>query len=183
MENTTRSRHNPHQEHRKQLKKNYRYNDSLSKYKKTKPNLVQKQKIESNQRQNNIELGLKNLNSGLTEISTDYNEKEKQPIYHPPKKYDRRTRTKLSLSAPKYHFLKPSTPIIDYNLKEKNIYRNIPTLNNSNDIITEIINNEENEPIQNIIYNFSKGNNILPIVIKSNEIKESIIPLIEYNYL
>ena len=36
---------------------------------------------------------------------------------------------------------------------------------------------------ENIIYNFSKGNNILPIVIKSNEIKESIIPLIEYNYL
>ena len=36
---------------------------------------------------------------------------------------------------------------------------------------------------ENIIYNFSKGNNILPIVIKSNEIKESMIPLIEYNYL
>ena len=68
----------------------------------------------------------------------------------------------------------------------------IKYLFNINDII--LVDNlpEETKGIQlklnryykeNIIYNFSKGNNILPIVIKSNEIKESIIPLIEYNYL
>ena len=32
MENIPNSRHNPHAVHRLQLKKNYRYNDSLKKY-------------------------------------------------------------------------------------------------------------------------------------------------------
>ena len=104
MDNITSTRHNPHHEHRRQLKKNYRFNDSLSKYKKTMQNLAQKQKLES--KQNKYEISLKNINSGLTEISTEFNEKEKQSNYLPIKKYDWTNKNKISLSVPKYHFLK-----------------------------------------------------------------------------
>ena len=177
MDNTTNSRHNPHQEQRRQLKKNYRYNDSLSKYKKA------KQKIESNQ--NKMDASLKNLNSGITEISTDNNEKEKKSNYLPIKKYDWTSRTRISLSAPKYHFLKPSTPKRDYNLKKKNQYINTPkTLNNSSYYKTSEnfsqytdtdISNRYNDLIPPKARDFSKPNyrSILSTEFNSNTIRKT----------
>ena len=130
MENITNARNNPHHEPRRQLKKKYRYNDSLSKYKKTISNLVQKQKLNLNP--NKFEPSLNNLDSGLTDISTEINEKAKTSNYTQFKKHDWASSKGLSLSAPKYHFLKSSTPKRDYNLKKKNIYINSPkTLNDS----------------------------------------------------
>ena len=131
MDNTNNNRINPHQEHRKQLKKKYRYNDSLSKYKKKMPiNTIQKEKIDLNQ--NEKELTLRNLNSGLTDLSSKINEKETSSNYLKYKN-DYNSRKRYSFSAPKYHILKPSTPKIKYNLREnKNININTPkTLNDS----------------------------------------------------
>ena len=137
MDNTTHSRHNPHTVHRAQLKKNYRYNDSLSKYKKTIPNLVQKPKVDSNPtqnlNQNKFNEALTNLKAGLQDIPTEYKDNELPSNNLTMKRYDWARNKRVSLSAPKYHFLKSSTPKRDYNLRRKNIYINAPNiLNDSN---------------------------------------------------
>ena len=116
-----------HHHHERKLK--VRGNDSIGKYKK---NFAQKH-LDSNI--NKVEIPLKKLNSGLTDISAQINKPELQINNNIPiKRYDWTNRERISRSAPKYHILKPTTPRRDYNiLKRKNLkYPNTPkALNNS----------------------------------------------------
>ena len=138
MDNSTNTRNNLHHEHRRQLKKKYRYNDSLSKYKKTMENLAKKQKKDPSQ--NKYEENLKKIQSGLTDISFNINREKIDLDYYKSnksKKHDWTNSKRISLSAPKYHFLKASTPKRDYNLRRKKLYANTPkTLNDSSNYKT-----------------------------------------------
>ena len=121
MENISNNRHNPHTVHRHQLKKKTRYNDSLKKYKKTMSNLAQKAK-NAYQGQNQEDLS----NSKLNIIPTEMRENETPSYNNLIKKYDWTTNKRVSLSAPKYHILKASTPKRNYNLRRKNLLLNTP---------------------------------------------------------
>ena len=113
--------------HRKKKNKNFRYNDSIGKYKNK--ILRQKPKIESNQ--NKFEKILINLEPRLEDNSTELNEKDKFPNYHQSIKPNFTNTQRTSLSVPKYHILKSSTPRRNI-LRRKNIYMNTPkTLNDS----------------------------------------------------
>ena len=129
MENIPNSRHNPHAVHRLQLKKNYRYNDSLKKYKRAMTNLAQKSKnlIQS---KNSYETDLSNLNVGLNKISTEFKEREAPSSSNMIKKHDWTKNRRVALSSPKFHILKHSTPKRDYNLRRKNLYINTPKVTN-----------------------------------------------------
>ena len=125
MENISNTRHNPHTVHRPQLKKKSRYNDSLKKYKKTMSNLAQKAK-NIYQGQNQDETDFSNSKIGLNIIPTELREKETPSNSNIIKKYDWTTNKRVSLSAPKYHFLKASTPKRNYNLRRKDLLLNTP---------------------------------------------------------
>ena len=129
MENISNTRHNPHTVHRPQLKKKYRYNDSLKKYKRAKTNLAQKSKNIIRD-QNNYETDLSNSKIGLNKISTEFEERETPSSCNLTKKHDWTKNRRISLSSPKYHILKHSTPKSDYNLRRKNLYINTPKVTN-----------------------------------------------------
>ena len=129
MENISNTRHNPHTVHRPQLKKKYRYNDSLKKYKRAMTNLAQKSKNIIRD-QNNYETDLSNSKIGLNKISTKFEERETPSSCNLTKKLDWTKNRRIALSSPKYHILKHSTPKSDYNLRRKNLYINTPKVTN-----------------------------------------------------
>ena len=129
MENISNTRHNPHTVHRPQLKKKYRYNDSLKKYKRTMINLAQKSKNLA-QSQNQLEADLSNSNVGFNKISTEFKEREAPSSNNMIKKFDWTKNRRVALSAPKFHILKHSTPKKDFNLRRKNLYINTPKVTN-----------------------------------------------------
>jgi hypothetical protein len=116
MENIQNTRHNPHTVHRPQLKKTYRYNDSLKKYKKTMTNLAQKSKnlIQS---KNSYETDLPYSKIGLNKISTEFKERGTPSYSNMIRKHDWIKNKRVNLSAPRYHILKAYTPKRDYNLR------------------------------------------------------------------
>ena len=129
MENNPNSRHNPHTVRKPQLKKKYRYNDSLKKYKRAMTNLAQKSK-NLIQGQNNYETDLSTSKIGFNKISQEFKKRETPSSRNLVKKYDWTKNRRVALSSPKYHFLKVSTPKRDFNLRRKNLYINTPKVTN-----------------------------------------------------
>jgi hypothetical protein len=150
----------------KRLKKKYRYNDSLGKYKNKYQNLIHKPKNETNQ--NKFEDALTNLKSGLAENSQEVEVKEKIREHMPVRKHNLINTHKLSISVPKYHILRPSTPKRDYNLIKRKVLLNTPkTLNNSSYFKTSDnfapftetdISNKYNSTMRHKYRNFSRPN-------------------------
>ena len=144
--------------HEKKLK--IRYNDSIRKHKQ---NLAQKH---LNSNINKVEFPIQKLNSGLTDISAQINKPELQINNNISiKRYNWTNRDRISLSAPKYHILKATTPRRDYNyLKIRNFkYTNTPkALNNSSYYKTaenfSHLDSEENNNYISLIPNRSKYN-------------------------
>ena len=126
MENNIKVRHNPHQAHRAHLKKITRYKDSLSKYKNTIPKLIQKYNIIPTQEQSESKINLKNLREGLMEDTAEIGKNEVPSIFSSTTSYERRTNPRHSLSAPRYHILKATSPKRNYLRREKNINHHTP---------------------------------------------------------
>ena len=130
MDNIARTRITPHNS-RRDIKKKYRYNDSISKYRRSHPNNnIQKLTINPKKK---FKLALENLKEGLAEFTSETNEnrnsiakeKEKQNNYNIESKSIKRfdsTHKRLSLSAPKYHILKSTTPKRNLPLLKKRSY-------------------------------------------------------------
>ena len=146
MDNIASKRNNHHTGQRGEVKrlKKTRYNDSLGKYKTKYQNLIHKQKNEANQNinqnknintstnQNKFEEALTNLKSGLVESSQDIEIKEKKQEYKPIRRHNFTNTQRSSLSVPKYHILRPTTPKRVFNLAKRKIYINTPkTMNDS----------------------------------------------------
>ena len=126
MENNIKVRHNPHQAHRAHLKKITRYKDSLSKYKNTIPKLIQKHNIIPTQEQSESKINLKNLREELMEDTAEIGKNEVPSIFSSTTSYERRTNPRHSLSAPRYHILKATSPKRNYLRREKNINHHTP---------------------------------------------------------
>ena len=110
---------------KKDIKKKYRYNDSLGKYKKENPNLVKKRK--------KVDLSLKNEGADISNISSQINEKNNILNYNQIGRLElcQKYRNKTSTSIPKYHVLKASTPKRDFNFQKRNLHLNSNTVNNT----------------------------------------------------
>ena len=122
MENNNNIRQNIHINQKRDLKKKYRYNDSIGKYKKDNPNLIKKQYILSNKEEND-DLPFKHIESGITNISSQIKKNDNLlQRYKDQRNYlNKKYKTKSSLSVPKYHLLSSNTPRRDY---RKNKYFN-----------------------------------------------------------
>ena len=123
MDDLTKIRQFPHNS-RRERKKNYRYNDSISKYKKNYPNNIHKYSAYPKEK---FEVALENLKEGIEEITSEFNksnDKTKLPIKdnisttNPSKRYNIQ-KNPLTSSAPKFHFLKVTTPRRNYPLISK----------------------------------------------------------------
>ena len=110
---------------KKDIKKKYRYNDSLGKYKKENPNLVKKRK--------KVDLSLKNEGADISNISSQINEKNNILNYNQIGRLElcQKYRNKTSTSIPKYHVLKASTPKRDFNFQKRNLHLNSKNINNT----------------------------------------------------
>ena len=110
---------------KKDIKKKYRYNDSLGKYKKENPNLVKKRK--------KVDLSLKNEGADISNISSQINEKNNILNYNQIGRLElcQKYRNKTSTSIPKYHVLKASTPKRDFNFQKRNLHLNSNNINNT----------------------------------------------------
>ena len=71
MDDITKIRQMPHNI-RRERKKNYRYNDSLRKYRKTHPMNITKKYVNPKEK---FEIALENLKEGLAEITAEFNDK------------------------------------------------------------------------------------------------------------
>ena len=118
MDNLTKIRHTPHRKLREQ-KRNNRYNDSLIKNKTSFPTNLKMQKIGPTEK---FQIAMKNLREGLEEIRAESLERENriEKEKQKDKKYNITTTRPLkkfnllkkyqSLSVPKYHYLRTTTP-------------------------------------------------------------------------
>ena len=126
MDDITKIRQMPHSL-RTERKKKYRYNDSLRKYRKTHPINITKKYVNPKEK---FEIALENLKEGLAEITAEFNDKNPKneslkkkdmKIIKPMKRLNHQN--PLSLSMPKYHFLRTTTPKRNYPLlKQKKNY-------------------------------------------------------------
>ena len=138
---------------RKNLKKKYRYNDSINKYKKENPKLIKKKNVEINI--NNEDLNL-NRTSRLNGFSKDQREENDNFNYNPINIFERneqikRTRTP---SAPRNDLLKKIYPKRNYNIIRNNIYlktNNNSSLLNINNGSSEISQIDRNNNYYNIL--------------------------------
>ena len=129
IENISDTRYNPHAIYRTKLKKKYRYNDSLKKYKRAMIKLAQKSK-NLIPRQNQYETDLSNSKVGFDIITKEFKEKLTPSRHDMIKKHDWRKNRRVALSAPKYHIFKVFTPKRNNNLRRRNLYMSTPKVKN-----------------------------------------------------
>ena len=95
---------------KKNMKKR-KYNDSINKYKKENPNLIKKKKLEINTKVNTEDLPYPKIQPKLRDIYSNYIDKENSMNSALMNKFEKnKSYKKISLSAPKHHFLKRSSP-------------------------------------------------------------------------
>ena len=158
----------------KQPKKNYRYNDSISKYKRENPKLIKKKKLQID---TNIEsLPFQNLKNTFNEYSNNLTGKQNVLNYIPIKKLEitNKLNIRTSRSVPKKGFLKKSIQSQKYNNMRN--YNNLYTpedtspLNTSNDFsdLTMTYNyRNRNDPLLNQIGGYSNRTSYKPNSIKT----------------
>ena len=125
MDNLTRIRNN-HGYTRRNIKKNFRYNDSINMYKKTISNYMQKSGLNP---KGNFEQALSNLKESLKDSSIEFYQKEKYKKKENEGRNNYRTNNKYNLvnkrtnlSVPKHHhYERTTTPSINKLLIQKKL--------------------------------------------------------------
>ena len=153
----------------KHPKKNYRYNDSISKYKRENPKLIKKKKLQID---TNVEsLPFHNLKNTFNEFSNNFTEKQNVLNYIPIKKLEitNKLNIRTSRSVPKKGFLRKSIRTQNYNnlrnYNNLNTPENTSFLNTSNDFsdLTMTYNyRNRNDPLYNQIEGFSTRTSYKP---------------------
>ena len=158
----------------KHRKKNYRYNDSISKYKRENPNLIKKKKLQID---TNIErLPFQKINNTFNEFTNNFTEKQNVLNYIPIKKLEitNKLNIRTSRSVPKRHYFQKSVPSKNYFNKRNfnNLYtpNNTSFLNTSNDfsdITMTYDHRKKSNPLFNQKEDFNFRTSYKPILIKT----------------